>query len=110
MCCTLHKRIERQRRSIDDFGKDAHVMLGKIDGLADTPEKDREIGDFIGTTDEWNAETLAQTVEISAVAAGQDDAIGGYRQLQTARNDILGHQRRDLHADIDDLVGKRCLT
>ena len=44
-----------------------------------------------------------EPVEIGAAAARQHDLVGLDRLRQAPRDDVLGHQRRDLDADIEHL-------
>ena len=99
----LDDRFDGQRRGIDDLGEDLDVVFGHVGGLARAAEKERDVLELVGAAQERHAEALAQAVEIGAAAAGQHDLVGLDRLRQAPRDDVLGHQRRDLDADIEHL-------
>ena len=71
-----HQRVDREHRRVDDLGKDAHVVPGKVGRLAGAAEKRRKVGDFVRAAHERHAEMLREPLEIAAIAAGQNDAVG----------------------------------
>ena len=99
----LQDRLDGKRRGIDDLGEDLDVVFGHVGGLPRAAEKNGNVLELVGPAQEGHAEALAQPVEIGAAAAGQHDLVGLDRLRQAPRDDVLGHQRRDLHADIEHL-------
>ena len=49
---------------------------------------------------------LVQAIKIGAAAAGQHDLVGFDRLRQAPHDNLLGHQRRDLDANIEHLPGE----
>jgi hypothetical protein len=103
-----HRRGARQdgldghRRDVDDFGKDAHVVTREVEVAAVLAEIGRQVLHLLRPALERHAELGAKAGEIGAAAARHQDAVGVHRARQPARDDRLGHQRRDLHADVED--------
>ena len=94
--------VDRQRRRIDDLGKDAHVMAGEVKAAGASTEIGGEILQLVRAALEGDIERFGEAREVHAAAAGQDDAIGIDRPLQASDNDRFGHQGRHLHADVED--------
>src|SRR5262249_53764459 len=69
-------------------------------------EEGRQILQLLRAALEWNAEFGAEPLQVGATAAGYDHARGLERTRQPPRNDRLGHQRRNLDADIDHRPGE----
>ena len=99
----LDDGLDRERGGIDDLGEDLDVVFGHVGGLARPAEILRDVLELVGPAQERHAETLAQAGKIGAAAAGQHDLVGLDRLRQAARDDVLGHQGRDLDADIQHL-------
>ena len=97
-----HDRIDGNCRSVDDFGENADVVARQIDGAAAGAEERRKVVQLIRSPFKGHAEFRRQPREIDAAPPGNHDAAGRHRSRQPARDDRLRHQRRDLHADVDD--------
>ncbi len=89
---------------LDDLGKDADVGARQIGRRAAAAEEGRQIGDLVGAAHERHAEFGGKPVEVGAAAAGHHDPIRRHRARHAAADDGLGHQRRHLHADVEDLA------
>src|SRR5262249_34092418 len=99
-----------KRRSVDDLPKDAYGKTREIGSLPAVAKKSRQVAELIWATRDRHAEVFRQTGKIGAAAAGQDNPVGANRFLEAAHDDRLGHQGRDLDADIADLPGKQRLA
>ena len=102
----LDDRIDGHGRGIDDLGKDLDIVFGHVRSLAGAAEKAGDVLQLVGAAHEGHAEALAQAVEIGAAAAGQHDLVRLDRLRQPPRDDLFGHQRGNLHADIEHLPGE----
>ena len=67
-------RIDRQCRSVDDLGEDAHVVSRKIDFSRALAEESRQILQFVGPALEGHPEFARKLGQIRATATGNDDA------------------------------------
>ena len=99
----LQDRLDGKRGRIDDLGEDLDVVFGHVGGFARAAEENGDVLELVRPAQEGHAEALAETVEIGTAAAGQQDLGGLDRLRQPPRDDVLGHQRGDLHADIQHL-------
>jgi len=80
-------------------------------GVASAPsEIRRQVFEFVGTADELDAEFGGEIFEIRPAAAGNHDLIGRERTRQATADDVLGHQRRDLDADVEHRPGEAQLA
>ena len=95
--------LDGHGRCVDDLGEDLDIVFGHVRRLAGAAEIDGNILDLFRPAHDRHAVMRAQAVEIGAAAAGQHDLAGLDRLLQPPHDDHLGHQRRDLHADIEHL-------
>ena len=98
------QRLGVQRRRIDDLGEDRHVVAGEVEPAR--PSRPRNSGrsaSSSGPRTNGTPNACDSRAGSMPAATGQDDAIGRDRPLQAAQQDRLGHQRRDLHADIRHL-------
>ena len=93
--------IDRKRRCIDDLGEDADVVARQVEAAA-LAEIARQVLEFVRPALERHAELGREAVEIGAAAARHQDPARVDRPRQAAGDDGLGHQRRDLHADVED--------
>ena len=95
-------RIDRQCRSVDDLGEDAHVVAREIDCARASAEENRQILQFVGSALEARPEFGRKLGQIRATTTGNNHPrrLDGTRQ--PASDDRLGHQRGDLYADVDD--------
>ena len=100
------QRVERQRGSIDDLSEDAQVMAGEIGRAAAFAEIGRQVLHFVRAALKGRAKGLRQAVEIGPAAARQHDAARWQRAGQAIHQDRFGHQRGDLHADVQDFIGE----
>ena len=97
------KRLDGQRRGVDDLGEDADIVVREIGRRAAPPKIGRQIADFVGSAHDRNAKLTGQRIEIAAKAPRQDHAIDAQGARQAAQQDRLGHQGGDLDADVADL-------
>ena len=65
-------------------------------------EELRQVDDLVRPALERHAVVLGEVAEVHAAAARHDDAIRFERLLQPVAHDVLGHQRRDLDAEVGD--------
>ena len=93
-------RRDAHRRGVDDLGEEAHVLAREIRLAAGAAEIRRQIGDFFRPALDACAQFARKQRKIGAAAARQNDAVGLHGAGQAAQNDLLRHQRRDLHADV----------
>ena len=98
----LQDLFDGERRRIGDLAEDAHVVPREVVRAPAKAEIGRKIDKFVGAAFDRNAEFGAQSREIRAAAARQDDTIGLDRAGQTIENDRFGHERRDFDADVGD--------
>ena len=99
----LKDRLHTHRRRIDNLGEDLDVVFGHVRGFPGAAEIGRNIFQLIGPAYDRHAIARAQPVEIGTAAAGQHDLVRLARLGQAPQDDVLGHQGRHLHADIDHL-------
>ena len=64
------------------------------------PSLSRQIRDLLRTTLKSRSEVVRQAFEVTTEPPRHNDAIGVLGELQAPLDDLRGHQRRDLHADI----------
>src|SRR6516165_5790662 len=80
-------------------------------GVASAPsEIRRQVFEFVGTADKLDAEFGGEIFEIRPAAAGNHDLIGYDRTRQATADDVLGHQSRDLDADVEHRPGEAQLA
>ena len=98
---TGEDRIDLEFRCIDDFGEYANVVPRQIRLAAALAEIGRQILQLVGAAVERHAELRRKAIEIGAAASGHEHTRCIQWTWQTARDDLLGHQRGDLNADIE---------
>ncbi len=98
-----HDLRDRQCGCLDDLGEDADVVAAHILGFTRAAEEIGNVLELVRPALEGHAEILTQTPQIGAAAAGKQDLVGLDRLRQAALDDLLGHQGRDFHADIQHL-------
>jgi hypothetical protein len=99
----LHDGVHGKRGGIDNLGEDLDVVFGHVGRLPRAAEKNGNVLQLVGPAQEGHAEALAQALQVGAAAAGQQDLVGLDRLWQPPRDDLLGHERRHLDADIEHL-------
>ena len=100
----LQDRLDGQRRGVDDLGEDLDVVFGHVGGLARAAEKARECPSPRRARARRARRNAGSGRSRSArQRPGQHDLVGLDRLRQAPQDDVLGHQRRDLHADIEHL-------
>ena len=102
----LEDCIDGHGRGIDNLGEDLDVVFGHVRRLARAAEIAGDVLELVGAAHEGHAEALAQAAEIGAAAARQHDLVCLDRLRQTPRDDLFGHQRGDLHPDVEHLPGE----
>ncbi len=93
--------IDRERRCIDDLGEDADVVARQVEAAA-LAEIGRQVLELVRTALERQAERGGQMVEVGTAPPRHEDAIRRHGPRQASRDDGFGHQRGDLHADVED--------
>src|SRR5947209_16013633 len=98
--CARQNPLHISCRRINNLREYPDVITREVGRLALGAEIARQIGDLVRPALEAHAKIRGKLAEIGVTAAGHDDAVGFDRPRQTAADDFLGHQRRDLHPDI----------
>ncbi len=103
--------VDRELRRVDDLGEDAHVMGVEIDRFAGAAEEGGQVVKIGRPALDGDAELAAEAGEIALAMAGNDDPVGAQRVLrQAAADEVGGHQRRDLDADVVHRPGEVEIT
>jgi hypothetical protein len=102
----LQDRLDRERRRFDDLGEDANRARREIDTFSGLSEMLRQIVEIDGAALDRHAQDRAKLAEIAAAMSGHDDAVRPHCIGETAADEIGGHERRDLQADVPDGPGE----
>ncbi len=95
--------FDRQFRRVHDLGEDAHVGARQIWRHGAAAEKARQVHDLVRPAREGHAECRRQPRRVHAGPSRHDHPARRQRPGQPAQDDLLGHQRGHLHADVDHL-------
>ena len=99
----LQDLLDGHGRGVDDLGENLDVVFGHVRRLARAAEIDGNVLDLVRAAQHRHAIVRAQAIEVGAAAAGQHDLVGLDRLRQPPQDDLFGHQRRNLHPDVEHL-------